>query len=143
MPHTSHRAFFCRDRFFLSLDARLFVMLPLAQLRQNASLFTKFLETTNGAFDGFVFANSNTGHKIDSPPITAGSCQLLILAEFLVKSSNYTKESKFKQPCEIIALHSAADFSHVTISSTKVCQTLGIIGHDSLNSQRPKLLDLK
>ena len=88
MAYAPQRALFRRDRFFLSLDARLFVMLSLAQLRQNASLFAQFFETTNGAFDGLVFANSNTCHKISSPPITTGRCQLMILAEFRIKSSN-------------------------------------------------------
>ena len=75
MAHAPHGALFRGDCLFLPFYAGFFVMFALAQLGQNAGLFTQFFKTTNGAFDGFVFPNSNSGHKVKSPPIPAARLQ--------------------------------------------------------------------
>jgi hypothetical protein len=69
MAHAPQRTFFGSDGFFLSLDTRFFVMFPFTQLGQNAGFFAQLLKAPNSAFNGFVFANSNSSHKLKSPPI--------------------------------------------------------------------------
>jgi len=71
MTHAPHGALFRGDCLFLSFNAGFFVMFALAQFGEDAGLFTQFFKTTNGAFDGLVFSNSNSGHKMKSPPIPA------------------------------------------------------------------------
>lgn len=146
MAYAPQRALFRRDRFFLSLDARLFVMLSLAQLRQNAGLFAQFFETTNGAFDGLVFANSNTCHKISSPPITTGRCQLLILAEFRIKSSNCLEEQGIYEsplkPRPFDCHNSVILRRAMNDALLDHCKALGKIGNDPLDSERREPLDL-
>lgn len=52
----------CRYCLPFPLDARLFVMFPLAQFRQDACLFASFFETADGAFNRLIVSNSNSGH---------------------------------------------------------------------------------
>lgn len=47
-------------------------MFSLAQFSEYARFFAQFLETSDSAFNRFVFSNSNTGHKLTSPPIHSG-----------------------------------------------------------------------
>jgi hypothetical protein len=72
MTDPSHRSFLSRDGLFLSLDAGFFVVLSLAQFGEYARLFAQFFEAANGAFYGFVLSDSNSSHKMTSPPIQPG-----------------------------------------------------------------------
>ncbi len=69
MTHAPQGALFRGDGFFLLLDAGFFVMFTFSKLGKNTGLFTQLLESPNGALDGFVFSYSDSGHKIQSPPI--------------------------------------------------------------------------
>jgi hypothetical protein len=87
MTHPSHCSLFCGNRFLLSLNAGLLVVFTFAQLGQNTGFLAELLETSNGAFYGFVFSDSNTCHKLKSPPIpTHPVFQKGILADFSGKS---------------------------------------------------------
>ncbi len=55
-----------------TLDAGLFIMLTLADLRQDAGARAFALETLQSAFQGLVFAHTNFRHTI-SPPSIEGS----------------------------------------------------------------------
>ena len=67
MTHASQRSFLGCNSFFLSLDARLFVVLSFTQFGEYARLFAQLFETANGALDGFVFSDSNSSHKSHHP----------------------------------------------------------------------------
>lgn len=70
VAHAAQRPLFGGDGFLLPFYAGFFVMFTLAQLSQDSRFFAEFFEATNSAFNGFVFSNSNSGHKLKSPPIT-------------------------------------------------------------------------
>src|SRR5207244_1329544 len=60
-----------RHRLLLPPDAWLLVMLPLAQLGENAGFLTLFLEATDRALDGLVVLDPNPCHALHSPPLRA------------------------------------------------------------------------
>ena len=57
-------------------------MFSFTQLSEDAGLFAQFFKTSDSALNGFVFSDSNSGHKMHSPPInmdhilSAGKCKL-------------------------------------------------------------------
>ena len=63
-------------------------MFTLAQFGQNASLLAQLLKAPDGALNGLVLSNSNTGHvEITPNPFGALKCHK-ILSKLRVKSSN-------------------------------------------------------
>ena len=66
-PGSPQGPLFRRYGLLFSLDTRLFVVFPLAQLCQYPGLFALLLEASDGALDGLVFSNPNSGHLFDSP----------------------------------------------------------------------------
>jgi hypothetical protein len=69
MTHAPHRSFLGCDGFFLSLDTGLFVVLSFTQFSEYARLFAQLFEAANGTLDRFIFSDSNSSHKLTSPPI--------------------------------------------------------------------------
>jgi hypothetical protein len=59
---------FGRQRLFFPFDAWLFVMFPLAQLRQDAGFLTRFFETSDSALDRLVISDFDSSHGSSSPP---------------------------------------------------------------------------
>src|SRR5262249_56669774 len=62
-------AFACSHGLLLPSHAGLLVVLALAELCQDASFLTLFLESTDGAVDGLVLFDSNPCHTRYSPPL--------------------------------------------------------------------------
>ena len=71
MTHSAQRALLRGDGFFLALYARLFIMFTLAQFSEDTGLFAKFFEAANSTLNRFVFSDSHSRHKMNSPPIEA------------------------------------------------------------------------
>lgn len=69
VAHAPQCSFFGGDRLFLPLNAGFFVVFALTQLGQNARFFAELFEATDSTLNGFVFSNSDSGHKLKSPPI--------------------------------------------------------------------------
>ena len=95
MANATQRPLFCRYGFFLPLDAGLFVMFAFAQLRQDTCLFAKFFKSSDRTFNGFVFSDSHSRHKLDSPPIDADDNSLATncrLFRFQVKQITFKLE---------------------------------------------------
>jgi hypothetical protein len=96
MTHAPHRSFFCSNCFLLFLHAGFFVMFPLTQFGQYSRLLTELFEASNSTLDGFVFSNSNSGHKSNSPPITSGHrfFRALDCSSFAVQVKQFTLKMK-------------------------------------------------
>src|SRR6266702_5268170 len=52
------------EGLLLALDARLLVVLALADLREDAGLLALLLETLHGVLEGFAILDSHSGHSI-------------------------------------------------------------------------------
>jgi hypothetical protein len=64
-------------------------MFAFAQLSENTGFFAEFFEPSDRALDRFVLSDSNSSHKITSPPINRTVLfPRLILTDFPSKSSN-------------------------------------------------------
>jgi hypothetical protein len=73
MTHAPHRSFLRRDGFFLPLHAGLFVVLAFTQLGQYTCLLTQLFETSDSAFNRFVFSDPYSRHKFAVTPNPARS----------------------------------------------------------------------
>ena len=71
VTHPAQRALLRGDGFFLALYTGLFIMFALAQFSQDTGLLAQFLEASNSALNRFVFSDSHSRHKMNSPPIEA------------------------------------------------------------------------